>query len=378
VLACCACGCESFALGRNSEIRTSSLRSFHVNGSCTKARGTAASSGARFQGCHEQFATCWTFLPPQYAEPSLPFLLTLWYSLSPQTQDQSIEDQAARQLQEVSLGILAAVDSSLPDEDLKPLTALLRNLRLHCTRKDVQRIVDESNKKVLEAVSELLQAVAGLGTRQSTGQRLLARELAGLTVRIPSHAVLLPPRDDESLEMTETEREASSWIQRLKNWRANRKKKGKGVVSKEYRLFFLCGHDRSLAECGFEGKGYRIKCPREWVKRGGLPIMKALLIVVNIALKTVAGLSIPADGIASAGGKAWGEILSTIEGAAEASIDVAFSTVGERLAEASATADQTGAVEAGHDMADRSNVSSEHRFWYSCLWRSTQLLGLAV
>jgi len=215
------------------------------------------------------------------------------------------------------------VDSSLPDEDLKPLTAILRNLRLHCTREDVQRIVDESIKK---AVRELLQAMTSLGTRHSAGQRLLAREVAGLTIRIPSHAVLLPPRDDERQEMTETERKASSWINRLKDWRTQGKKEGKRVVSKEYRLFFL----------------------------------------VNIALKTVAGLSIPAEGIASAGGEAWGEILSsTIEGAAEASIEAACSTVGERLDEGSATADQTGVAEAGHDMADRSNVSSKHGLWYS-------------
>lgn len=114
----------------------------------------------------------------------------------------------------------------------------------------MQRIVDESNKKIVEAVAtaganqsverkrfagELLQAVNNLGTRQSAGHRLLARELAGLTVRIPSHAVLLPPREDESPEMTDAEREESSWIQRLKDWRAHGKRGGKGVVSKEFR-----------------------------------------------------------------------------------------------------------------------------------------------
>lgn len=272
----------------------------------------------------------------------------------------SIEHQAAQQLEEMS----RTVDCPLPDEDLKTLAAKLRNLRLQCTREDVQRIVDESNKK-------MLQAMTSLGTRQSAGQRLVARELAGLTVRIPSHAVLLPPREDESLEMTDTEREASSWIRRLKDWRAHGKRGGKGVVSKKYRLFFLCGHDRSLAECGFEGKGYRIKCPREWVRRGGLPFMQALLIVVSIALKTVAGLSIPADGIASVGGKAWGEILSsTVEGAAEASIEATSSTVGEMLDEGSATADsvgQTGLADVGQDMEDRSNVSSSLSLKYTQL-----------
>lgn len=293
-----------------------------------------------------------------------------------QAQGSSIGDQAARQLKEISHKILPALGRPVAEEDLKTWTANLRNLRVH-TREDMQHIVDESNKKVLEAVTtaradqsieirrcagELLQAMTTMGTSQSAGQRWLAREVAGLTVRIPSHAVLLPPREDESAELTDAEREASSWIQRLSDWRAHGKRRGKGVVSKEYRLFFLCGHDRSLAECGFEGKGYRIKCPRTWVKKS-LPFAKALLIVVSATLKAFAGLSIPADGIVSAAGKGWDEILSSaVESVAEASIDAACSTVDERLDEGSAAAesvDQTGLADVGHGLGDNSNVSSK-------------------
>jgi len=207
-----------------------------------------------------------------------------------------------------------------------------------------------------------LHALTNLGTRQSAGQRLLAREVAGLTARIPRHAVLLPPREDESLELSETEREASSWIRRLKDWRAHGKRAGKGVVSKEYRLFFLCGHDHSLAECGFEGKGYRIRCPREWVRKGGLPFMKALLIVVSVALKTFAGLSIPTDGIASVGGQAWDEVISsTVEGAVEASIEAGCSALGEKQVEGSAIMelDEARVGDAGHNVGEHSNVSSK-------------------
>ncbi|CAN0286004.1 unnamed protein product [Ectocarpus sp. 12 AP-2014] len=294
---------------------------------------------------------------------------------SPEARGRSIDDQAARQLEEISSKIISAVGRPLADEDLKAWAANLRNLRLHA-REDVQRIVDESSKNIVEAVAtaaanqsverkrfagDLLQAVTNLGTRQSAGHRSLARELAGLTVRIPSHAVLLPPREDESPELTDAEREESSWIQRLKDWRAHGKRGGKGVVSKEFRLFFLCGHDRSLAECGLNGKGYRIKCPRKWVK-SALPLAKALLIVANVALKTFAGLSIPADGIASVGGKAWGEILSsTVEGAAEASADAACSTLGERLDEGltiSDSVEQTGLADGTHGVGGHSNASS--------------------
>ena len=226
----------------------------------------------------------------------------------------------------------------------------------------MQRIVEESNNKVLEAAGKLLEGLTNLETRQSAGQRVLAREVASLTVRIPRHAVLLPPREDEALELTDAEREASSWVQRLKDWRAQGKRAGKGVVSKEYRLFFLCAHDCSLAECGFEGKGYRLKCPRKWVKSGGLQFVKALLMVVNVALKTFAGLSIPADGIASVGGNAWDEILSsTVEGAAEASLDAGCSALGERHIEGNSSGermDQTGLTDLHGGVGDTSNVSA--------------------
>lgn len=227
----------------------------------------------------------------------------------------------------------------------------------------MQHIVDESHNRIVEAVvaagarqsadrdqmaRQLMQTLTNMETRQFAGSRWLAREVASLTVRIPRHAVLLPPREDERPELTDAEREASSWIQRLKDWRAHGKRAGKGVASKEYRLFFLCGHDRSLAECGFEGKGYLIKCPRKWVK-SGLPFAKALLIVVNVALKTVAGLSIPADGIASVGDKVWDEVLtSTMEGAAEVSIDAACSAVEETLDEENATADRLDQAAPAH------------------------------
>ncbi|CAN0085093.1 unnamed protein product [Pylaiella littoralis] len=294
---------------------------------------------------------------------------------APEAQGNSIDDQAARQMGEISHNMLPALGRPVAEEDLETWTANLRNLRLH-TRQDMQRIVDLSNKKVLEAVAnaranlsaeigrsagELLQAMSKLGTSQSAGQRSLAREVASLTVRIPSHAVLLPPRDDESEELMDAERDASSWIQRLRGWRTHRKRGGKGAVSKEYRLFFLCGHGRSLAECGFEGKGYRIKCPRTWVKIS-LPFVKALLIVVNATLKAFVGLSIPADGVASATGKGWDEILSsTVESAGEASIDAVSSAAGERLDNERVTADnldQTGLADVGHGVGDHSNASS--------------------
>ena len=134
----------------------------------------------------------------------------------------SIDDQAAQQLEEISRTIISAVSRPIPHQELKTWAANLRNLRLH-TPEDVRCIVEESNKNSVEAVTavgahqsaerkqmtkELLQAVASLGTRQSAGRRWLASEVASLTVRIPSHAVLLPPRIDESLELTGTEREA--------------------------------------------------------------------------------------------------------------------------------------------------------------------------
>lgn len=299
-----------------------------------------------------------------------------------QAQGRTIEDQIARQLDETSRDVLSAVGSAIPDEVLKSAAANLRNLRSHM-RDDMQRIVDESNKSDLEAVAtvephqsvertllqvaqkaeKILQVVTKLGTDQSMLGRRLGGELARLTVRIPSHAILLPPRDDENLELTDAERQASSWIQRLKDWHTQGKRGGKGLASKEYRLFFLCGHDNSLAECGFGGKGYEISCPRTWTKKV-LPLAKALLVVVNVALKTFVGLSIPADGVASVGGKALGEILSSVvEVGAETSLGAATSMAGERLDELSATADsvkQAGLADGRHGVGDPFTNVSQH------------------
>lgn len=96
--------------------------------------------------------------------------------------------------------------------------------------------------------------------------------------------------------------------------------------------------------------------------KNGLQLFKALLVVVSLALKAVAGLSIPAYGIASERDKAWDEILSsTVEGAAEASMHAACSAVEERLDEASAIADsmdQTAPAN-GQGIGGPSNVSSK-------------------
>ena len=96
--------------------------------------------------------------------------------------------------------------------------------------------------------------------------------------------------------------------------------------------------------------------------KSGLSFGEALLIVVSVALKTGAGLSIPADGITSVGDKAWDEILSsTVEGAAEASIDAAYSAGEEGLDDASAIADSVDKVAPAHDcdVGGPSNVSSK-------------------
>lgn len=299
-----------------------------------------------------------------------------WYGLlllPRQANDRSIEAERNGKLEEI-LRSIRTIGSTIANETA--WAANLHNLRLNI-RQDVTHIVDESHDTILETVAtvgadqsvesrrlagEVLQAVTDLGRCQSTSRRRLARELAGLTIRIPSHAVLLPPRKDESQPLTETEREASSWTERLKVWHAEGKRGGKGWATKEYRLFFLCGHDGSLAVCGFEGKGYRIKCPRTWLK-AALPFVKALLVVANASLKTFAGLSIPVDSIVSVGGKALGEVLSSmVEVAVEHTIDAASSTLEEKLDEGSAPVDsvgQTRRADGLHGVGSLSNVSSQ-------------------
>lgn len=77
------------------------------------------------------------------------------------------------------------------------------------------------------------------------------------------------------------------------------------------RLFFLCGKDYSLAECGPGGQGYELKEFVEWVKKV-MPVAKLMLVLSSIALKTCIGLAIPVIDFENAFGKTFEGVFRTI------------------------------------------------------------------
>ncbi|CAM9479194.1 unnamed protein product, partial [Sphacelaria rigidula] len=77
---------------------------------------------------------------------------------------------------------------------------------------------------------------------------------------------------------------------------------------RKLRLFFLCAHDLSLAECGPDGQGYEVTKLLRWVKQA-VPLLK---ILVGVVLKTCTGLSIPTDQFEAVFGDTAGGPISEI------------------------------------------------------------------
>lgn len=150
--------------------------------------------------------------------------------------------------------------------------------------------------------------------------RGVASGVARLRWPVPRLACLLP---DYPEVLTEDERGYSQWSARLQGWCDEREEAdrrtcceqfrrfcaSKEKVRRKLRLFFLCAHDLSLAECGPGGQGYEIKELLEWVKRA-MPRAKLGVILAGIVLRTCTGLSLPLDHLESAFRDTLGEAVS--------------------------------------------------------------------
>lgn len=134
--------------------------------------------------------------------------------------------------------------------------------------------------------------------------RNVALDLACLRWPVPGLACLLPPHDGI---LTETDKTFSSWCNRLRQWCRERKGVHKGF-SWSLRLFLLCAHDLSLAECGYGEQGYKVSDLLVWVKRAR-PLERMGLALYTIAEKVCTGLQIPTDHSLAA----FGEIYEGIE-----------------------------------------------------------------
>ncbi|CBJ26246.1 LRR-GTPase of the ROCO family, incomplete sequence [Ectocarpus siliculosus] len=228
----------------------------------------------------------------------------------------------------------------------KRLSSLCSDMQL-----DVNRKLNETTMKVVAGVEQVVQAnlsnaaVAGLRPTERDILVGVAREVAILRWPIPRFVCVLPARDTR---LSESDRSFEKWSTALKEWCASKspakdaknpnrktsilglnKPQLRGLVTRELRLFFLCGQDKSLAECGPDGQGYEVKEFLDWVRKAA-PAAKIGLALASIALKVCTGLAVSTDTFEAAFGTSE-DMSAFVEDALSAGIEGTTSKAGNRL-----------------------------------------------
>eukprot|EP00903_Cladosiphon_okamuranus_P007165 g6957.t1 len=142
-------------------------------------------------------------------------------------------------------------------------------------------IVVDVDERVREGLSKIN---SGRDASSATERRALtsvARNVAFLRWPIPRLVCVLPVPEST---LQESDREFDQWSVVLKNWCRGGKEKGKGWATRELRVFFLCSHDMSLAECGPGGQGYKMKELLDRAEKAK-PSAKLGLAMASITLK---------------------------------------------------------------------------------------------
>ncbi|CAM9177076.1 unnamed protein product [Sphacelaria rigidula] len=208
-------------------------------------------------------------------------------------------------------------------------------------------------------------SVGGLTNSEREVLTSVAFNVACLRWPVPRLSCLLPEYDHY---LTEEDRRYTNWSARLETWCNERRKAGMGTccqklgqfcrseekISWNLRLFFLCAHDLSLAECGPHGQGYVVKDLLQWVKRAR-PLAKVGLVLGSIVLKTCTGLSIPTDQFESAFGNTVGWGVSDI-------FAEAGSVVGEELTTAAYHLNDDEKMERLRGLLDTKKVGKARRY----------------
>lgn len=173
---------------------------------------------------------------------------------------------------------------------------------------------------LLNDVEATIESISVDGLRDSERNILVgvSFNVARLRWPVPRLACLLP---NHSGTLSEDDRAYGSWSTRLKTWcnegkpdvdrrfrEAERFVPSKETISPELRLFFLCAHDLSLAECGSAGQGYEVNELYEWSKKAS-PLVKLELVLGSIVLKTCTALSVPTHRFEAAFGDTLGVFI---------------------------------------------------------------------
>lgn len=169
-------------------------------------------------------------------------------------------------------GIEDGAEAMAPHEDasgvsgeVAKLQRLVEDLQLQLGKQhqDVRGWLGVVDKR-LEAV---VDADAGAMKRQDfLVAMLMAVRREGFDT--PRQACVLPPwKFTEAHGLSEDEQSPEVWLTRLKEWREDDFKEGKGFFKKKKRLFLVCALTHRLVPCGPNGQGYDIQHARTWFRR---------------------------------------------------------------------------------------------------------------
>lgn len=184
--------------------------------------------------------------------------------------------------------------------------------RLHELRLGIERDASQRLEMNMDALLNRVGATIersptdGLNYVERGMLRNVAFDIACLRWPVPRLACLLPAHEGN---LSDSERSYLSWSARLPKWCHRGRKVDKGIFSRKLRLFFLCAHDMSLAECGRGGQGYEVKELLAWVKKAK-PAAKVGVALGSIVIKACTGWVVPTDYIDSAFGDTFGGVVS--------------------------------------------------------------------
>lgn len=165
--------------------------------------------------------------------------------------------------------------------------------KLEQQHEDVRRWLGANNQRI----SQSIDADDGvMGTLDSLKAMLMAVRREGIDT--PRQACVLPPwKFAKAHGLSEDEQKPDVWINRLKEWREDDFKEGKGFFKKKKRLFLVCAQTHRLVPCGRNGQGYDIQQPRTWL-RISVSVATFALQVVCSTLAAMAALPVAGAGAA--------------------------------------------------------------------------------
>ncbi|CAM9524551.1 unnamed protein product [Ectocarpus sp. 12 AP-2014] len=186
---------------------------------------------------------------------------------------------------------------------------------------------DRELEALVDRIAIVLKDQMNVGFRMG---RSIGMDVALGRSPIPRLVCVLPAPESQN-PLNESERSFREWSARLEKWIRDGKKTGKKFATRELRLFFLCAHDMSLAECGPKGQGYKVKELLSWAKKAKR-MAKLVSVLTSIALKVCTGLAIPeADFEATLGTKAGGALSEFVQETSNMGVEAMTSVVAERL-----------------------------------------------